>query len=128
MMKRKREFFRNFVINIGKESELFMKKIFIILFFILTTSVMFAEKIDEDTLKTFMQEGTYIVYHSFSYMDKIYYINKTSILCIKTTSNNKLYISSNGGTFDDNDDYLYIDMSDYDFSLDEKNNLIIRRK
>ena len=89
---------------------------------------MFAEKIDEDTLKTFMQEGTYIVYHSFSYMDKIYYINKTSILCIKTTSNNKLYISSNGGTFDDNDDYLYIDMSDYDFSLDEKNNLIIRRK
>ena len=61
-MRRKRKFFQNFVINIDKESEVFMKKLVLILAVLFTTTLAFAEpwKGGEEIVEKFFKKGTYV--------------------------------------------------------------------
>ena len=71
-----------------------MKKILVCLLLFLT-AFLFAESVDENLLDTFMQNGMYIKY---CLSDDIIYINKASILYVKS-ADNKLFVVSNGGSY-----------------------------
>ena len=104
-----------------------MKKLFICAIILFFSSFVFADS-NEEIISKFLQNGTYVKYYSHNYNGDIVYINKYSILSIELQGK-RVHIVSNGGKFITSGNmYLYIDLSNFFFALDEYNNLIIDRK